>query len=105
MAELTWRNPPDNGGRQPGHVYEDEARQLREHPGEYALIKEFPLEEADSARTMGVGIRRGRFWVFRPAGAYHARTATEDSHDSRGRLVQVVNVYACYLGDGDGIAG
>jgi hypothetical protein len=99
MAELTWKNPPDNGGRQPGHVYEDEAAQLRESPGEWALIKEFPLEEADSARTMGVGIRQGRYWSFRPPGTFDARTATESVHNRKGNLVQVVNVYAVFLGD------
>jgi hypothetical protein len=88
MSELTRRNPPDRRGRRPGGpVLDEEADFLRSHPGESYLIQAFPLDRAPAARAMGVAIRQGRYAAFQPAGAFGARSATENGK---------VNVYAWF---------
>lgn len=92
MAEPMIRRDPPANTRQPGYVMEEEAAFLREHPGESYIVRDYPPEEANAARMMGVGIRQGRYRAFQPSGSYGARTATEPNE--KGELV--VNVYAWY---------
>lgn len=91
MAQVTFRNPPDRPGGN-GPSYTDEAAQIRANPGQWGIIKQFPYEQAVRARTMAARINTGVLAMFRPAGAWSARTAVEDGEDG-GR---VVNVYACF---------
>ncbi len=87
MAEQLERGTAPDNTRKPGYVMQSESAFLREHPGESYVLTTFPVEEANKARMMGVGIRQGRYRAFQPGGAYGARTATEDG---------VVKVYAWY---------
>jgi hypothetical protein len=84
---------------------ESEATALRARPGQWLLVNSFPPERESAARSMGVGIRTGRYHVFQPAGDFDAQTVTEDAHDSTCRLIQVINVYAVFLGGDNGIDG
>jgi hypothetical protein len=87
---LTWRNPP----RGPGYRYGAEAERMRADPGEWLLIKEFPLEEEVNARNMATAIRSGRYTSFRPVGDWDATSAKEEGKNAK----MVVNVYVCYAG-------
>lgn len=93
MTDLTWREPPE---RPTGLRFEKEAREMRENPGKWRLLRQFPPGQGGNARSMGNSIRIGRYTVFRPAFTFEPRTATEE--DSEGN--PVVNVYARYTGDG-----
>jgi hypothetical protein len=98
VTDVVWREPPARPGRR--HRFAQEAAQMREHPGEWLLLGTFPLSQSSSARSMGNSIRIGRYTTLRPAGAFDYQTATEDAHDSKGKLTRVVNVYARYVGEG-----
>lgn len=81
-----------------GTAFEEEAAKLRAAPGVPDIIAVLPAEEAAKARDIGAGVRSGRYRAFRPAGAFDCETHKEVSHDTEGQPVQVVNVYACYIG-------
>jgi hypothetical protein len=95
VTEVTWKEPPD---RQAGLKFEREAREMREHPGKWLLLDDYPPEQGQSARSMANSVKIGRYTALRPAGAFEARTATEEN----GSGDQVVNVYARYTGDAGG---
>jgi hypothetical protein len=98
MAEqVTWRNPPGNGkGRRgPGYKYEAEAAQCRSKPGEWMVLKEFPLSGEMNARNMRSQLNAGRYHVFRPADEFEAVSAKEVNDSG----ATVVNVYVRYTGN------
>jgi hypothetical protein len=72
------------------------AGQLRAHPGQPAIIMTFPPVRAQSARSMAMNIRRGRYQAFRPPGTFDAVSRTEIEDGAGGVPRPVVNVYACY---------
>lgn len=95
MEDTTWRNPPERkGGRRSGPFsYQDEAALLRGHPGEWKIIREFPQQQANTARSLSMNIRTGRLRAFQPATEWDSRSATERNEKGE----PVVNVYAIYL--------
>jgi hypothetical protein len=105
MAQRMTRRDPPAGARRSGYgdSWKEEAAFLQAHPGKSYVIQEYPLEETNAARMLGVAIRQGRYRAFQPAGAFGASTATEDAHDKQGQLVKVVSVYAWFgeLSEGD----
>jgi hypothetical protein len=92
VVNVTWKEPPE---RPSGRRFEAEAEAMRSHPGAWVLLDSYLPEEGTMARSMGNSIRIGRYTAMRPAGAFEARTATEENeHGGR-----TVNVYARYVGD------
>lgn len=98
--ELTWRRPPETGkGRRGGGFrYAKEAAAARGNPGEWLLIKEFPVEEEANARNMRSQIMGGRYHVFRPPGEWDVTSAKEENDNG----ATVVNVYICFTGKNPG---
>lgn len=93
MSEITWREPPR---RPSGRKFEAEAREMREHPGQWLLLDAYLPEEGALARSAGNSVKIGRFAALRPAGAFEARTATETGENGHKR----VYLYARYVGNG-----
>jgi hypothetical protein len=96
MTDVTWKEPPE---RPSGLRFENEAREMRENPGHWLVLDTFLQAEAPLARSMGNSVKIGRYAALRPAGAFEARTATEPGKKNG---TVVVNVYARYIGDGNG---
>lgn len=92
QGEMTRRNPPSGGGR-PG-AYLVEARLLRQAPGEWMLVQEFPVEDEPNARGLSSRIKHGRIAAFAPAGQFDSTSAKEENKDG----TTVVNVYVCFTG-------
>lgn len=67
----------------------DVIRRLKEHPGEWAVIRE--PETAVAAYALAHQIRTGRSVNFRPAGSFEARGCNIDGNP---------RVYARYVGEG-----
>jgi hypothetical protein len=85
MTDLTWKEPPE---RPTGLRFEKEAREMRENPGKWMLLQQFPPDQGGNARSMGNSIRIGRYTAFRPAGTFQQQTATET--DDAGNPVERV---------------
>jgi hypothetical protein len=68
-------------------VLNDEARELRAHPHEWAVIRDYDNQRA--ANVFAWAVRKGQRAVFRPAGSFEATTRTVNG---------VTRVYARYVG-------
>ena len=92
MAGMKWQEPPDKPAK--GQKYAEEAAHLRAHPGKWAVVDSFPADPGGSstARSAANEIKTGGYTQFRPAGAFAAKTVTEEGPGG-GR---VTNVYAVF---------
>jgi hypothetical protein len=93
---MEWADPPrieQHDGRRGAKVMEEEARELRAHPGKWAIVRSWPAgsNSAGSAGGTVNSIRKGRFAAFRPEGSFDAVSR----HDPEG----VLHVYARYTGE------
>lgn len=92
-AVLRWEEPPPDrrgmtsGTRSPARDFAVVARELRERPGEWAVVAEVPYFGGANLATR---IRRGSGPWWRPAGSFDATCRHVD-----GRAV----VYARFLGE------
>ncbi|WP_143194346.1 hypothetical protein [Micromonospora sp. CB01531] len=87
---IRWEDPPpqQRGGRRPsGFPAELVARDLREHPGRWALVDESP-----NRLNLASHIRGGMYPAFRPAGSFEAVTRTDGT---------LVRTYARFVGTAD----
>lgn len=87
MSEITFQEPPKvtRSGRAPNPKYLQIAQQLKERPGQWALIIE------QGHQTTAARIRSGRISAFRPKGMFEA---TARNTDDQGRC----QVYARFIG-------
>lgn len=85
---FTWREPPPALGPPMGR-WATIAHQLRQRPGQWALVVSY--EKSTTARTTATLVKRGRYTGV-PAGEFEAVSRREGD---------VFNVYARYIGGGD----
>jgi hypothetical protein len=71
-------------------AYVAEAAELREHPGQWAILRTLP--KVNHASQLACGIRTGRLAAFRPAGSYEATVLTRPE-----RAVHVPRESAVYV--------
>jgi hypothetical protein len=76
---------PPSDARATG-AWRDEAAELRDRPGEWAVVATMP---SNRAAAMTANIRLGKLAAFRPAGTFEATKRGED-------------VWVRYVGDGTG---
>jgi hypothetical protein len=88
------RETPKNvRGRDP--KWAGEAQEMRENPGEWFVLTEFPIDPADpddnKPRHLANGITQGKLSSFRPAG--HFRSVSR-----KDRKAGIIKVHARYVG-------
>ena len=90
---MRWENPPEtpkvhnHGGKVRAH----DAAQLRNNPGHWGMLEEFPVEKRHDAGMLAWQIRHGKLVAFRPAGTFEASARTEGD---------LVKVYARFKEEG-----
>lgn len=88
-VKLTWEEPPPiNQAHGGSMVYDGITSALRERPGEWAIIKEFPRAHAKRGWSLSSRINRGKGTTW-DTGFYEAAARTVDD---------VVRVYVRYTG-------
>lgn len=84
-AKLYWETPSW------GRALAEEAAELRAHPGEWAVIREYPYSERGNAYAYASWIRRGRIKSLQPESDWES--VARVSADRK-----TVKVYARYTG-------
>ncbi len=83
---IRWENPPEVVRPKPGVWHDAIAAQLRQRPGEWALIH----IKHTTPRTMSEDIMSAKIKAYRPAGAFESKTVRFDN---------AAHVYARFVGD------
>ena len=94
---MIFEDPPDEESYTT-NMFNEEARVLRSNPGKWGVIEDYPKKvegKADKARGVTYDIKTGKYAVFRPAGAFQAKSRTVIN----GEGIAVVRVYARYIGE------
>jgi hypothetical protein len=97
---MKWESPPPGSNRYTKNAYEDEAKELRDHPGEWGVVVEFPLErngdkakkDNNEGRRVANQIRTGKYLKFRPKGSFEAVSRIVKSSDG-----EIIRVHARYV--------
>lgn len=82
---MKWENPKEHGGER--HNWLKIAHELKDHPGEWALVGE------NVVRTYVTHIKRGTIKAFSPPGSYEAVSRGYGTDQSR-----TAKLYARYIG-------
>lgn len=96
---MKWEAPPPASNRYIKNAYEDEAEELKAHPGEWGVIAEFKLDlerqskDNNDGRRVANAVRQGKYVKFRPRGSFEAvsRVVSTPAGD-------IVKVHARYVG-------
>lgn len=89
---MKWEKPPLSPRTGRGRNWEEEAAELRDSPGEWAVLAERPRSERSRAYDLSVNIKQGRIVAFRPSGSFESTVRLDgDMH----------KVYARYVGTDD----
>ena len=86
---MKWEDPPNQVRRDPRARWLEDAAELRRHPGQWAVIREYPMKKRSQAYAFQGAIRSGRVKAFTPASEYDASSRRDDN---------VVKVYVRYIG-------
>jgi hypothetical protein len=73
---VKWSNP--DAVRASKSTYSEEADELRDNPGKWGVVKEFPKARVQSATALQQQIRTGVIRAFRPVGHFESKTRTVD---------------------------
>jgi hypothetical protein len=100
---IIWQDSPAEGvtKKAGGPAYQEEADELRAHPGTEGIVRQFPPEKEASARDLSNSIRNGRLVAFQPKGSFTSSSHKETVMEGK-READVVNVYATYTGEPEG---
>jgi hypothetical protein len=82
---IKWEDPDEVRPTKSSH--QEEADELRAHPGQWGIVKEFPVEKVQSANAMQQQIQTGVLRAFRPVHSFISKTRTVEG---------TVKVYAKY---------
>lgn len=70
---VTWAEPP----KRKKSKWEDEAEELKAHPGEWGIMASFPPDKDPNARSLSQAMRWGRVAAFRPQGDFESTSAKQ----------------------------
>jgi hypothetical protein len=87
---MRWEDPPERSHKGARQSYVKETAELRAHPGEWAVIREFPLNKRPSAYALQSSVTLGRTRSFEPRGTFEAVVRTDGN---------IVKVYVRYRKD------
>jgi hypothetical protein len=98
---MKWEEPSVSGGFEKQNAYEEEAEELRNHPGVWAVITLIPVARDSHARSVANSISRGKYVSFRPGGSYEAVSrkvpVDDDTRALAGDDAEIIKVYARYV--------
>ncbi len=106
VGEFLWEDPPKPPVGMPheAHAFQAEAQAMRENPGQWMRVTEYPKTRHETARMMATRISHAKLVAFRPRGSFQAvsRTVTTWNVTAHGEVATaVVRVYARYTGNTD----
>lgn len=88
---MKWEDPPKVQSHTTHRVqWQEEAAELRERPGEWGVIRQFPVKRRKQAYAFQNQVSGGRLRAFRPAASFEATSRTTGT---------VIKVYARYTGE------
>lgn len=88
MSTLRFEGPPPAAYGTPKGHHTDAARELRERPGEWAVIGTYA--HSGSASAVALQVRKGAIPAYEPAGTFEAKARTVDRE---------ARVYARFVGE------
>jgi hypothetical protein len=94
---MKWETPPEAPGKHTTRqrVLSEEAAELREHPGHWAVMRVYPNAEGPTAKILAANIKNGNYAAFRPRRYFEAEAHLDVATDNG---IRAWKVYARYIG-------
>lgn len=97
MPDIEFEDPPSRNRTGKPAVYLPEAAELREKPGQWAVL--FTRPNSNNACSAAYQIRRGSMVAFKPAGSFEAMARTVDVRQDDGSRLREHRVYVRFVGE------